>query len=56
MKIRYLGPVISQKQYETEHRYIQAGIDEGAELIAGGLGHPSVSRKGITRHRPCSPT
>ncbi|WP_256253116.1 aldehyde dehydrogenase family protein [Paenibacillus sp. UNC496MF] len=41
-----LGPVVSQKQYETVQRYIQAGIDEGAELIAGGLGHPPGLEEG----------
>ena len=36
----YIGPMVSQKQYETIQRYIQSGIDEGAELLTGGLGHP----------------
>ncbi|MBC7846934.1 MAG: aldehyde dehydrogenase family protein [Flavobacterium sp.] len=35
-----IGPMVSQKQYDTIQRYIQSGIDEGATLIAGGLGHP----------------
>ena len=35
-----IGPMVSRKQYETVQRYIQSGIDQGAELITGGLGHP----------------
>ncbi|WP_145950044.1 aldehyde dehydrogenase family protein [Paenibacillus sp. Y412MC10] len=33
-----LGPLVSRKQFDTVQHYIQAGIDEGAELITGGLG------------------
>ncbi|MCQ6957036.1 aldehyde dehydrogenase family protein [Mucilaginibacter aquariorum] len=36
----YIGPMVSQKQYETVQRYIKSGIEEGAELLTGGLGHP----------------
>lgn len=36
----HLGPVISQNQYEKIQKYIQIGIDEGAQLVAGGLGKP----------------
>ncbi|MCM3627069.1 aldehyde dehydrogenase family protein [Paenibacillus glycanilyticus] len=42
-----LGPLVSQKQYDTVQRYIQAGIDEGAELIVGGLGHPEGLDEGF---------
>lgn len=35
-----IGPVVSQIQYERIQRLIQAGIDEGATLVAGGLGKP----------------
>jgi len=35
-----LGPVVSQLQYERIQDYIQKGIDEGAELVAGGTGKP----------------
>ncbi|GGG61058.1 aldehyde dehydrogenase family protein [Paenibacillus radicis (ex Gao et al. 2016)] len=35
-----LGPLVNQKQFDTVQRYIQSGLDEGAELVAGGLGHP----------------
>ncbi len=34
-----IGPMVSEKQYNTVQYYIQKGIEEGAELIAGGLGH-----------------
>ncbi|MCH9780763.1 MAG: aldehyde dehydrogenase family protein [Alphaproteobacteria bacterium] len=37
---RILGPVVSAQQYEKIQRLIKAGIDEGARLVAGGLGHP----------------
>ncbi|TXH67782.1 MAG: aldehyde dehydrogenase family protein [Thiothrix sp.] len=36
-----LGPVISHAQYERIQAFIQAGLDEGAELLCGGLGKPS---------------
>ncbi|AYL95361.1 aldehyde dehydrogenase family protein [Mucilaginibacter celer] len=36
----YIGPMVSQKQYETVQRYIKSGIEEGAELLVGGPGHP----------------
>lgn len=39
-----VGPVISQAQYERIQALIQAGIDEGASLICGGLGKPSHLR------------
>lgn len=32
-----MGPVAKQAQYEKVNRYIQLGIDEGAELLAGGV-------------------
>jgi len=36
----------SVKQYNRVQEYIQAGIDEGAELVTGGLGHPAGLEKG----------
>ncbi|WP_374950038.1 aldehyde dehydrogenase family protein [Mucilaginibacter sp.] len=36
----YIGPMVSEKQFETVQRYIRSGIEEGAELLVGGLGHP----------------
>ncbi|MBW7453884.1 aldehyde dehydrogenase family protein [Paenibacillus sepulcri] len=35
-----IGPVVTQKQYDNVQRYIRLGIEEGAELVAGGEGHP----------------
>jgi aldehyde dehydrogenase (NAD+) len=35
-----IGPMVSQKQYERIQSYIRKGIDEGAELLVGGEGHP----------------
>lgn len=35
-----IGPMVSQKQYERVQSYIQLGIDEGAELLIGGLNQP----------------
>jgi len=42
-----LGPLASQKQYERIQQFIQAGIDEGAELLCGGLGHPEGLEEGF---------
>jgi len=36
-----IGPMISQKQYERVQSYIRRGIEEGAEVLAGGEGHPA---------------
>jgi aldehyde dehydrogenase (NAD+) len=35
-----LGPVISQLQWDKIQGLIQKGIDEGANLVAGGVGRP----------------
>ena len=35
-----IGPMVSQKQYERIQSYIRKGIAEGAEVLAGGEGHP----------------
>ena len=35
-----VGPMASQKQYERVQSYIRKGIEEGAELLIGGEGHP----------------
>jgi aldehyde dehydrogenase (NAD+) len=35
-----LGPVVSKTQWDKIQRLIQAGIDEGATLVAGGVGRP----------------
>jgi aldehyde dehydrogenase (NAD+) len=36
-----IGPMVSQKQYERVQSYIRKGIEEGAEVLAGGEGHPA---------------
>lgn len=41
-----LGPIITEKQYQNVQRYIQIGIDEGAELVSGGVGHPEGLESG----------
>jgi aldehyde dehydrogenase (NAD+) len=35
-----VGPMVSQKQYERVESYIRKGIEEGAEILVGGEGHP----------------
>ena len=35
-----LGPVVSQTQFDKIQRLIEAGIAEGARLVAGGPGRP----------------
>lgn len=41
-----MGPVSNQKQYDRVQQYIISGIEEGAELIYGGLGHPEGLEEG----------
>jgi len=41
-----MGPVVSKAQFNSIQEYIQAGIDEGAELAAGGPGRPDGLTKG----------
>lgn len=41
-----MGPVVSKSQYNIIQDYIQKGLDEGAVLIAGGLGRPEGLDKG----------
>jgi aldehyde dehydrogenase (NAD+) len=36
-----IGPMVSQKQYERVESYIRKGIEEGAEVLVGGEGHPA---------------
>lgn len=42
----HIGPVISNVQFDRIQGVIQAGIDEGARLIAGGKGKPDGFTKG----------
>jgi aldehyde dehydrogenase (NAD+) len=41
-----LGPVVSQLQFERIQEYINKGIEEGAELVAGGPGKPDGMETG----------
>lgn len=47
-----IGPLVSRSQFDRVQGYIQAGIDEGATLVAGGLGRPD----GLTRGYYVKPT
>jgi aldehyde dehydrogenase (NAD+) len=42
-----VGPMVSQKQYERVQSYIRKGIEEGAELLVGGEGHPEGLASGF---------
>jgi aldehyde dehydrogenase (NAD+) len=35
-----VGPMVSQNQYERVQSYIRKGVQEGAQLLVGGEGHP----------------
>ena len=35
-----IGPMATQKQYDRVQSYIRKGLEEGAELLVGGEGHP----------------
>ena len=37
----HIGPVISETQYNKIQGLIKKGIDEGAKLVAGGVGKPN---------------
>jgi aldehyde dehydrogenase (NAD+) len=41
-----IGPLANAAQFEKVERLIQKGIDEGAELITGGVGRPDGLTKG----------
>ncbi len=42
----HLGPLVSQAQWDRVQGYIQRGIDEGAVVVAGGLGKPEGHETG----------
>ena len=56
----HIGPVATAAQFDKVQRLIQAGIDEGARLVCGGVGRPAgtvgmhARRPGRqrARHRP----
>jgi aldehyde dehydrogenase (NAD+) len=35
-----IGPMVTQKQYDRVQSYIRKGIEESAEVLVGGEGHP----------------
>ncbi len=41
-----MGPVVSAVQFERVQGFIRKGIEEGAELVAGGPGRPEGMEKG----------
>jgi aldehyde dehydrogenase (NAD+) len=41
-----IGPVVSEVQFNKIQRLIQAGIDEGAEVVIGGVGRPENLNRG----------
>lgn len=42
----HIGPLVSALQFERVQALIQAGIDEGATLLAGGIGRPEGLESG----------
>ena len=42
----HLGPVVSKVQFDKIQHLIQVGIDEGARVVAGGVGKPSGFERG----------
>ena len=44
-----VGPMVSQKQFDRVQSYIRKGIEEGAEVLVGGEGHPQGLRSGLLR-------
>ncbi|MCY1126756.1 aldehyde dehydrogenase family protein [Frigidibacter sp. RF13] len=41
-----MGPLVSKMQFDKVQAMIQAGIDEGATLVAGGIGRPAGVNRG----------
>ncbi|KFF06853.1 aldehyde dehydrogenase family protein [Flavobacterium reichenbachii] len=41
-----VGPMVSQKQYDRVQSYIETGLNEGAEILIGGLGKPDGLENG----------
>jgi aldehyde dehydrogenase (NAD+) len=42
----FLGPVVSETQYNKIQKLIEAGIKEGADLVTGGSGRPEGLNRG----------
>lgn len=45
-KETWLGPVVSEAQYNKVQRLIESGLQEGATLVAGGPGRPDGLNRG----------
>ncbi|SHJ12780.1 aldehyde dehydrogenase (NAD+) [Shimia gijangensis] len=43
---RHIGPLVSEMQFNKVQDLIQKGIDEGANLVAGGVGRPEGLNRG----------
>ena len=43
---KHIGPLVSEAQFEKVQKLIQTGIDEGARLVAGGVGRPEGLNRG----------
>lgn len=41
-----MGPLVSQAQFEKVQDHIQSALDEGATLVAGGIGRPAELNRG----------
>ncbi len=42
-----VGPMVSDKQYDRVEGYIRKGIEEGAEVLVGGIGRPEGLEEGF---------
>ena len=42
----HIGPLVSEAQFDKVQSLIQSGIDEGATLVAGGVGRPDGLNRG----------
>lgn len=44
---RHIGPLVSEMQFNKVQDLIQVGIDEGARVVAGGVGRPEGLNRGF---------
>jgi acyl-CoA reductase-like NAD-dependent aldehyde dehydrogenase len=52
-----LGPLVSRQQVRTVHRYVQAGLEQGARLACGGAGpEPDELGEGLDHRAYYRPT
>jgi aldehyde dehydrogenase (NAD+) len=54
--VTQLGPIVSEIQFERVQGLIEAGVKEGARLVAGGPGRPDGLRDGLERGWFARPT